>query len=247
MKKQEKMHPRNLLKLFIFFFAFFVFLPFAEARSLHHSSMQEKILNSCSGDYAIFSRGSQKIFFLVRENSPETTWVEITEFSNLTQQEKKMIEQQSWKQAFHQLQSPRKVYLLRISRDSLSIFVLKNTHWVSFQRKDPLPFFVKILRLPLSPAPNHLIKYKGKERTPWSPKTSFDGNPVILPSRAWISIWPKDSSPLSEKNILMYFSDEENLAFPLWTSIDTPTGTVIIKTLELGHQASSPYPALPNF
>ncbi|CRI74675.1 Uncharacterised protein [Chlamydia trachomatis] len=75
----------------------------------------------------------------------------------------------------------------------------------------------------------------------------MNGELITLPSSAWISVWPKDSSPLSEKNILIYFSNNERLAFPLWTSIETPTGTVIIKTIEMGHQAASSYPALPNF
>lgn len=247
MKKQEKMHPQNLLKVFIFFLAFFISYPSAEAHSPLQSSIQEKILTARPGDYAVLSRGSQKFFFLIRQSSSEATWVEMSEFASLTQQEKKLVEQSSWKNAFHQLQSSKKVYLLRISKNPLMIFVLKNAQWMPLSEKDPLPFFVKILRLPLSPAPSHLIKYKGKERTPWSPRTSLNGEPITLPSSAWISVWPKDSSPLSEKNILIYFSNNERLAFPLWTSIDTPTGTVIIKTIEMGHQAASSYPALPNF
>lgn len=247
MKKQEKMHSEFLLKVFIFFFAFFFFLPPAEAHSPRHLSVQDKILTSCSGDYAILSRGSQKFFFLVRHNSPEATWIEISEFSCLTQQDKKLIEQSSWKETFHQLRSPKSVYLLQIARNNFSIFVLKKNEWTHSQEKDSLPFFIKMLRLPLSPAPAHLIKYNGKTHTPWSPRTSFGGENITLPSSAWVAVWPKDSSSLSGKNILMYFSDDTRLTFPLWTSIDTPTGPVIIKTIELGHQASSPHPKLPDF
>lgn len=148
MKKQEKMHSEILLKLFIFFFAFFFFLPPAEAHSPRRLSVQDKILTSCSGDYAILSRGSQKFFFLVRHNSPEATWIEISEFSCLTQQDKKLIEQLSWKEAFHQLRSPKSVYLLQISKNNFSIFVLKKTSGRIPRKKILYPFLSKFFAFP---------------------------------------------------------------------------------------------------
>ncbi|MBQ8498456.1 hypothetical protein [Chlamydia sp.] len=246
MKKQEKIHLRELLQYLLFFFAFLP-MPRAEAHSFPPPSIQKKILSSHPGDYAVLSRGVQKIFLLIRQKSPEATWVEISEFPSLMQQEKALTEQLSWKKAFQQLRSQKRVYLLRISKHSHTIFVLKNAQWTALQNKDSLPVFVKILQLPLTPAPLHLIKYKGKERTPWYPKTSLNGESVIIPSSAWVSVWPEDSFLLSGKHILMYFSNDESLPFPLWTSIDTPKGAIIFKTIEIGHQATSPHPTLPDF
>ncbi|WP_375793157.1 hypothetical protein O1W69_03370 [Chlamydia sp. 12-01] len=240
MKKQEKI---RLSPLFQRLFILVIFLcPFSALTEVPHS-LKQNIFHARTGDYAVFSKGIQKFFLFVKSVSSDTVWIEMTEFPHLSQQDRTLIQNAQWKSLINDLHSPRRVFLISLSKEKMHIFCLNpKTQQLRRLQSEDLPIFSTLLQLSLNKAPDHLIKRQGKNQDPWSPRITVEGNrSVKIPAQAWHANWPKDSSVLSEKNVLMYFTACEISAFPLWTSIETPKGTVILRTIDVGYDALSPY------
>nr|CRI42239.1 Uncharacterized protein BN1224_DC9_AO_00030 [Chlamydia pneumoniae] len=241
MKKQGK-------TLFLFLFLSFLFsTAFSGLFASQTSSLrtiQENIFLAKTGDYTVLSRGSQRTFVLVKSTTPKTVWIEIIHFPCIAYKERPSLEQASWKTVIHQLESPSQVFVVSLSSEGSQFFSL-NTRTKSLEpvgKSTTVPAFLQIFDLPLSPAPANVIKTKGKENKPWSPKVSFEGAPLTSISvNAWQGLWPKDRGPLSETGILMYFTQPDISVFPLWVSIETPKGTSIVRAVDIGHGATSPY------
>ncbi|AAP05404.1 hypothetical protein [Chlamydia caviae] len=240
MKKQEKIRLSSLFqRLFILVLFLSPFPAFTEAPL----SLKQNIFRARTGDYAVFSKGVQKFFLFVKSVSSDTVWIEMTEFPHLSQQDRALVQNKPWKSLIHELHSPRRVFLISLSKKDIDIFCLNpKTHQLRRLQPEDLPIFSTLLQLSLNEAPNHLIKRQGKNQDPWSPRITIEGNCSLkTPAQAWHANWPKDSSVLSGKNVLMYFTACEISAFPLWTSIETPKGTVVLRTIDVGHDASSSY------
>ncbi|WP_100933997.1 hypothetical protein [Candidatus Chlamydia corallus] len=241
MKKQGKI-------LFLFLFLSFLFArPFSFLFASQINSLrtiQENIFLAKPGDYTVLSRGSQRTFILIKLMTSETVWMEIIHFPCIAYKERSSLEQASWKTLIHQLKSPSKVFVVSVSSQGSRCFSL-NTEKKKLEpllNSDAVPFLFRIFDLPLAPAPRNLIKSKEKGATPWSPKVSFEGAPLTpVSTNAWHGLWPKDRSPLSETGILMYFTEPNISVFPLWVSIDTPKGTSVVRAVDIGHGATSPY------
>ncbi|BAE81121.1 conserved hypothetical protein [Chlamydia felis Fe/C-56] len=246
MKKQEK---TRLSSLFQRLFVLVIFLFPCSAFSEFSHSLKKNIFLAQTGDYAVFSKGSQKFFLFVKSASPESMWIEMTEFPHLSQQDRALIQNTPWKSLINKLLSPRRIFLISLTKQDICIFCLNpKTQELRRMQTNDLPMFVTLLQLSLNEAPAHLIKKQGNNQSPWSPKITIEGNgSVKAPAQAWHAKWPKDSSVLSEKNVLMYFTAPEISVFPLWTSIETPKGTIVLRTIDVGHNAVSPYSySLPN-
>ncbi|ANG65747.1 hypothetical protein M787_000170 [Chlamydia gallinacea 08-1274/3] len=240
MKRQEKMHP--LPMLFQLFLIMFLSLPFG-LKAQEISSFKKNIFLAHPGDYAVLSKGSQKIFLLVKSISPDAVWLEITEFPHLSPSERTLVKDTPWKTLIHTLKAHKKISLIYLSYQDTRVFSFNSkTHsWIPSNQNDLNPFLSTLLHLSLRNAPTHLIKTQGKDQTPWSPKVSLNGMPSVkIPTQAKHTFWPPDTSALSGRSILMYFTVPDISVFPIWISIDTPKGEVIVRAIDVGHDATSP-------
>ncbi|WP_231881964.1 hypothetical protein [Candidatus Chlamydia sanziniae] len=207
-------------------------------------TIKQNIFLAKPGDYTVLSRGTQRIFLLVKSMTPDAVWLEILDFPCLTYRDRTLTQKTSWKIAIHQLNSSSKIFVFLLHSQYIKMFALNmETHTlVPLTSFEEAPLFSKILQLSLLPAPKELIKIQGKNQTPWSPKVSIEGTPqVSVATEMWHGLWPNDLSPLSGTDVLMYFTFPEISVFPLWASIQTPKGPVTLRTIDVGHEATSPY------
>ncbi|WP_201457030.1 hypothetical protein [Chlamydia sp. 17-3921] len=236
MKKQGK-------TLLVFLFLNFLF-PYSGAlhtQEIH--SIQQNIFLAKPGDYAVFSRGTQRIFVLVKSSSINSVWLEIIDFPSLLCSERNFLQETSWKSAIHHLKSPATVIVIFLSKEQLKAFSLcpKTKKLYPISNAQNIPLLIKIFKIPLTPAPKHLIKM-GKDHNPWSPKVTLEeSSTASATTEALLGSWPKDLSILSEADILMYFTHPTISVFPLWASINTPKGPTVLRALSVGHEATSPY------
>ncbi|WP_038500571.1 hypothetical protein [Chlamydia avium] len=242
MKRQEKM--LSLPFMFLFFLITFLFPPL-ELKAQDISSFKKNIFLARQGDYAVFSKGSQILFLLVKSTSNNAVWLEITEFSYLSPQERALVKDTPWKTLIHTLKADKKIFLIHLSHQDTAVFSFnpKTQAWIPSKQNGITPFLSTLLHLSLKNAPKHLIKTQGKgeDQIPWSPKVSLDGmHPIKVPTQAKHALWPPDASVLSGKNILMYFTVSDISVFPIWISIDTPKGAIILRAIDIGHEATSP-------
>lgn len=240
MKKQAKTRLFTLLRAASFFSVFF-FHTYLQADSL---TIQNNIFLSQPGDYVTLSKGNKKVFLFIKDVSESRVLIEMSEFASLSQKDKALSKNIPWKDLIHQLHSPRKLFLISLTRNNATAFFLetKTQKWKQLNTEAELPLVVKLLQLPLKPVPPHLLKKSGKDKTLWQPKVVIEGSPTQTQSiYAKLATWPQDVSALSGKKILMYFADHNVSVFPLWISIDTPTGPVIVHAIDTGHNANSPY------
>jgi len=94
-------------------------------------------------------------------------------------------------------------------------------------------WFRTLLSLELSPVSNTLRKKAGPKpmagehdlRPIWQPKVVVNGKRITTPSVALETLWPADSSVLSERPLILYFptSKESVHALPYW--IESPTSS----------------------
>lgn len=208
------------------------------------STIQDLLFKAEQGDYAVFSQGSKKIFVLVRKTDPQNIWLEISEFVSLTFQDKRILDRGSWKSVLHQLSSPRQISLTRFSLQQQSQIYIWNSKTSLWNKASATQVsrLLALLHLPLTEAPKNKIKLDSNHR-PWKPRLFVEGKPTSYQtSKVYISTWPKDGSALEGNEVLLYCTTPEVSAFPLWISIDTPTGCMILKNIEMGHHATSTFP-----
>lgn len=248
MKKQVKIPLFSWKKTLVFLQAILFFTPTAYSAQ----TLKENIFLAKEGDYAVLGQGKQKFFFLIRAAQPHAVWIEVKEFTHLSPREASLLKTTPWKQAIHELTSYKRNFLIYLSSQTTLYFRFhsKENTWYPLKADDTLPTIANLLQLPLNQVPQNLRKTEGKDLTPWSPRISLEGRPPIkIPSQALSTSWPKDTSMLSGKEILMYLASPDISVFPLWIHIPTPTGSITFRTLEIGHNATStnqhPLPLLP--
>lgn len=211
-------------------------------------SLQERLFHGHKDDYAVFAQGTKRFFTSIREVSADSLWLEITEFAFLNYQDKKLIEQQSsWKNLLPQLTSSRETFIAKISEQDSCLFALdpKTNTWKPSSLEEA-PKLFKLLKISLYSAPESKLKMDNNNE-PWRPKVSLEGKTTPYQTMSvYTSTWPQDGSLLSGNCILIYFTSPTLSAFPIWTAIETFKGPVIIRTIDVGHQVTSPNPPLPH-
>lgn len=82
----------------------------------------------------------------------------------------------------------------------------------------------------------------------WNPPLYFNGKQVASPKyHACQSIWPKDETELSGKEIILYFDQENELfPFPYWIQIADGSLKFKIRTVDSGTNLQSPFKELPR-
>lgn len=202
-------------------------------------TLQNQLFRGQKNDYAVFAQASKRFFTSIREISSDTLWLEITEFPFLNYQDRQLLEQQSsWKNVIHQLTSKRETFIVKISKQESCLFVLdpktNRLHPISIKAA---PKLLKLLNVTLHAAPASKLKMNNDNK-PWRPQISLEGQ--ITPYQTikmYSSTWPQDGSLLSGNCILIYFTSQNISVFPIWTSIETIKGPMIIKTIDVGHHA----------
>lgn len=234
-----------------FLFLGLLFFPIRLQAASPTHTIQQNIFLAKSGDFIVFSKGSQRIFILVKSASQDSVCLEIIDFPTLLYSERNLPQETSWKTAIHQLKSPAKVTVLYLSKKNIRAFSLcsKTSQLSPISNAQDLPLLSKFFTIPLEPAPKHLIKMK-QDNLPWTPTVQIEEQKVSKPltTKALHGTWPKDHTLLSETDILMYFPLPEVSVFPIWISIHLPTkGTSVLRALSVGHGSTSPYHyALPK-
>ena len=83
-------------------------------------------------------------------------------------------------------------------------------------------------------------------RKVWNPPITLNGKELTSPLEVYKIHWPKDDSPLSKKDIEMYFSKEMG-TFPAWILIsDTSSDALRIQTLDMGSSLVASLKKLPR-
>lgn len=110
--------------------------------------------------------------------------------------------------------------------------------------KQPLEEVSFMDRRKIGPAPND---GELDTRKIWTPPFIFEGKKQTSSQFEVLkTLWPKDSSPLSQRPVTMYFDKERKIHFPIW--IDAETSHVLgkIQVLDSGKNLVSPYKKIPK-
>ena len=84
-------------------------------------------------------------------------------------------------------------------------------------------------------------------RKNWTPPFIFEGNKQNSPQFIVLStLWPEDSSPLSQRPVTLYFDREQKIHFPLWIEAETTHVLGKIQVLDSGKNLTSPYKGIPR-
>lgn len=129
-----------------FLFLGLLFSPIRLQAASPTHTIQQNIFLAKSGDFIVFSRGSQRIFILVKSASQDSVCLEIIDFPTLLYSERNLPQETSWKTAIHQLKSPAKVTVLYLSKKKYPSFflVFENFSTLSHFKCPGLAFVIKI-------------------------------------------------------------------------------------------------------
>lgn len=232
MKKQAKMYF-NTQAVQIYFFLF-IFLFFNQETTLGISprnlSLKENIFNSQEGDYIALTQGSQNFFLLIKAKTKNTIYLEEIFYPSLSQKDKN-IPSSSWKEKITKITSPATVYLIALSKNAPD-----KIYKLNHKTKTLEPLFNNTSSI------LYLLNNNFKPITSeWTPTTYVEGIKTKLPTTAWKTILPKNRSLLSEQQMVIYLPDHQVSSFPILISITTPKGLSNIRSIDIGHNALSPY------
>ena len=80
----------------------------------------------------------------------------------------------------------------------------------------------------------------------WKPPLKINGQKVPSEFSVYSIVWPKDTSPLSEKVIELYFDAGKKIAFPAWIQVHAEHISVFSKVIDAGSKLPSFYSTFPR-
>ncbi len=135
------------------------------------------------------------------------------------------------------------------SHELLEAYSFSRDSYLHFHEEEHL--LSTLLGLSLTTIPDEQRKKIGPEpssgnadyRKLWTPPMVIEGKKAKGNFSAFYTQWPKDSSPLSNKRLELYF--EENQPLPLWIQVYSSHGSVFSKIIDTGKGLQTPY-SLPK-
>lgn len=195
--------------------------------------LQQHLKYLKTGDYAVFSQGSKKTFIMVKHASPENIFLEEISYACLLPQDR--IEPgTSWKEHILTISStPENISLFHIHRNGIDTYSFHPRKSMLKPSCHDSPT-ASLLTTSFIPLEKHLLPRNKTSSLPWSPKVTVEGNAREIPAQAFRGM-------ISKYPVLIYFIDPSISIFPIWMSIQSPTGNTVIHTIDVGSGATSPY------
>ncbi len=138
------------------------------------------------------------------------------------------------------------------SGEMRNIFSYTKNSWCHMSEENN--FLSKLLNLRMMKIPQRELKKVGPPPTEavhdnrrlWAPKMVFEGNVVRDATfEAWRTRWPKDSTDLSGKLIIVYVPQDSHkypAYFPYWLEIHGMLGKAKVRIIDSGRELASPRP-----
>ncbi len=231
------------MKKYLFFFLLFC-LPIAS----HAVMLKDKLMSAHAGDFVVTEQNKIYSVLVVRNISQNS--IELEEISvpagsiNL-----KKTTWRKWLDNKAPGNSSWMLYQINFIEEKLQeSFSFSQNKWLYTDDTDYL--LAKLLTLPLTPVPDSERRRIGPppsdneqdRRGLWNPPMVREGGKTKKPKYdVYSGRWPKDSSQLSECNILFYFDSENpSFPFPYWLELSNGYISLKLRTVDSGATLQSP-------
>lgn len=224
------------MRLFLFCFLFL-----AATLSAEPYRLKERLVKAQVGDYMVVEGGKTTTLLCIRKISSHSFILE--EISAPSPQIKKKPSSWSdWVKSGAPGHSSWSMIEIDLqSGQLLECFSFSRSSWVQTSEKESL--IATLLYLPMKKvAPENQRKIgppplSGEPdfRKIWTPPLVFEGKKIESPRfDVYETLWPKDGTELSDKQVLVYFDLESNLPLPFWIQLETSHATAALRTLDSG-------------
>lgn len=125
--------------------------------------------------------------------------------------------------------------------------------WVRLAQNESL--VATLIHLPLQQIPPHLRRKIGPPplndepdfRKIWNPPLIREGQKVENASfEVYTTTWPEDGSELSNKQVALYFDQENQFALPFWIQLETAHASASVRTIDSGRNLPLVYREMPR-
>ncbi len=215
--------------------------------------LKERIEKAKSGDYVVTEANKMVTILAIRSITPTTLVLE--EISAPLQNLKKRPS--SWPE-WVKAKAPGHTSWSMIEIDLQSSAVLEcysfsRATWVHLSQQESL--FATLLDIPLTsidPSKQRKIGPPPMDGEPdrrkaWSPPLVFEGQKMEEARfDVFETVWPKDGSEISGKEVSLYFDKEKRFPFPYWIQVETSHATAALRTIDSGKNLPAIYRSLPR-
>lgn len=233
------------MRLFLIVSIFFSFSLFS-----HEKCLQDFFGQAEKGDYIALKAGS--LVTLIHIHTIEDRVIIIEEIS--TSASKKPDNFKSWVSK----NAPGHTSWSLMKMDRLTGKILDCYSFSKFahiQLTERESLLASLFKLPLIEVSQNERRKIGPEpsegemdlRKIWNPPFSFEGEKMKSSNcKAFKTTFPKCDSPLSEREIILYFDGEKKSSLPIWIDVDTTHITGRIQAVDAGKGLASPYKSFPK-
>lgn len=214
------------------------------------NSFQKRLAQAEKGDFLVTWQGHTKTLLRVQENHFPYLILEEINFPDTLQIEdwgkwlqKRAPGHLSWTLYEMDLSSQQILECFSVSRGSW-VLVGEEENFLKYLLALPLKPLTKEERRKIGPSPN---PGEVDRRAVWNPPLIIHGKKQASPSwTVYQTTWPKDNSPLSEKEIELYFPENPNFVFPLWIQIKSDLMSPWIRLVDAGKHLQTACFPLPR-
>ncbi|OGN63666.1 MAG: hypothetical protein A3E80_02745 [Chlamydiae bacterium RIFCSPHIGHO2_12_FULL_49_9] len=137
--------------------------------------------------------------------------------------------------------------------DIVECYSFSKAAWVQLSRQESL--FSTLLQLSLKPIPTDKLRRIGPppqdgeadHRKIWAPPLVYEGKKIDNARfEAFETLWPEDSSELSNKTVSLYFDKDSRSPLPFWIQVETAHATAALRVIDAGKHLPSPYRTFPR-
>ncbi|MBS0626508.1 MAG: hypothetical protein JSS32_10710 [Verrucomicrobia bacterium] len=236
---------RKLSFLFIFCFAAL----FAEPEV----SFKERLKKSHRGDYIVTEANKMITILAIRsQNGTSLVLEEITApVQNLKKRPPSWSEWVKNRAPGHTSWSMVEIDLS--DNQLLECYSFSRAAWLQATSQDSI--ISTLLHLPLKTLPADQQRKIGPAPMPgepdtrkiWKPSLTVEGQKVEKADfEVYATEWPKDSSELAGKTVVLYFDKEGRFPLPYWIQVEAAHGTASMRVIDSGKNLPSPYNSLPR-
>jgi hypothetical protein len=225
----------------------------AIAPALFGSPLQERIEKSSPGDYLVVEGGKMITIVSIRSVTPASI---ILEEVSIPSQNLKPPPS-SWREWIKERApghtSWSMIELDRPTGEILECYSFTRSSWIKLSSHESL--LATLMTLPLNPVQSEKRRKIGPPprggeadtRKVWEPPSFVEGKKLGgLHFDVFETSWPKDNSPLSESNVLLYFDREGRFPLPFWIQVETAHAQIAIRTIDSGAHFPSPHKKIPR-
>lgn len=217
------------------------------------SPLQDRINRASSGDYLVVEGG--KLITVLSIRSVTSTSIVLEEVSIPSQNLK--TRPSSWSE-WIKAKAPghtswSMIELDRSTGDILECYSFTRSSWIQLSSQESL--LATLISLSLEPVPFDQRRKIGPPpsdgepdtRKIWNPPALFEGKKQEgVHFDVYETTWPKDNSPLSGNNVILYFDRDGKFPLPFWVQVETAHANIALRTIDTGKNFPSPYRKFPK-